>query len=286
MRRRVAAVLPGLLGSLPEPVGRELCAWIGRGAHRLIERDRRLARNNLARVFGWEGGRVRREARMVFEEIGRNVYDFARYPCLSQEARDRLIAVEGGAHLDAAVAAGRGVVLVAPHMGSWELLAAQLARAGYPFLAMARPLREPALDDLLAAHRRRLGFATLPARGGLLRAARHLRRGGVLGVLADQRVRDASSVVVQFLGQPTRMTDGPARLALSTGAAVVPAAIARTDGNSHRILVLPALPGPVAGGGAIALTQQIASAMETLILEAPRQWMWIHPRWPAAERAS
>ena len=286
MRRRArlgaARALPGLIRLVPEPVGRGLCVWIGRAGHALVARDRILARANLARVYPeWSEDRVKREARRVFEEIGRNAFDFLRYPGLSGTARDRLVCLEGREHLEAARRAGKGAILVSAHLGCWEVLAAELGRQGYPFKAMARPLREPRLDQALLRHRRSMGVEVLSSEGLPIAALRHLRRGGFLGVLADQRVK-RGGVTVEFLGQRTRMTDGPARLALASGAPLVPLAIRRLPDHTHRITVSPPLPTESAGRDAVRLTQDIARALEGRIRTAPEQWIWIHPRWEDA----
>ena len=280
MRSRVAAGLPAVLARVPEPVGRGFCVAVGRAAHLLVGRDRRLARANLARVHPeLPETMVRRRARRVFEEIGRNAYDFLRYPRLSPTDRASLVTLEGEEHLGAALAPGRGALLVTGHLGNWEVMAAHLSAAGYPLRSLARPLREARLESRLRNHREAMGVRTLSARDDTLAAARHLRRGGLLGVLIDQRVR-AGGVTVPFLGQPTRMVDGPARLALATGARVVPGSVHREADHRHRIVLDPPLdPDPGAADPVTDLTARLAAALEQRILEHPDQWMWIHPRW-------
>lgn len=285
MRARATGALPKLLRMLPEGAGRGLCVAIGLGGYVLVGRDRRLASENLARVHpDWSRDRIRRTAREVFKEIGRNAYDFLRYPDLSEAARDSLVETEGAEHLDRALAAGRGALVVTAHLGCWELLAASLARAGYPLKALARPLREERLDRMLRRHRARMGVETLSSKALPIQAVRHLRQGGVLGVLIDQRIRHGGTWVT-FLGQPTRLTDAPARLALTTGSPLVPMGIRRRAGGHHQVTVLPAVAPRESGDAVERLTQTLATAMEGLIREAPEQWIWIHPRWGDAPPA-
>jgi KDO2-lipid IV(A) lauroyltransferase len=262
---------------LPEAAGREVCVWIGRGGHLLVGRDRRLARANLARVYpGWSRSEVKHFARVVFEEIGRNAFDFLRYPSLSGPRRDDLVRIEGLQSLDRAIAEGKGVVVVTAHLGCWEILAASLARRGYPLKAMARPLREPRLDAELRRHRSLMGVETISSQTRPVAATRHLKAGGLLGVLADQRIKEGGEVV-EFLGQTTRMTDAPARLARATDAAIVAVGIRRLEDDSHLLSVLP----PLDTGDApvTEVTRKIADSLGNMIREAPEQWIWIHPRW-------
>jgi KDO2-lipid IV(A) lauroyltransferase len=123
-----------------------------------------------------------------------------------------------------------------------------------------------------------MGVETLSSKALPISAFRHLRRNGFLGVLADQRIQEGG-VVVSFLGQPTRMTDAPARLAMATGAPVVPMGIRRLSHGRHLATVLPPLRSGESPGEVTDLTQAVASSLEQLIRAAPEEWMWIHPRW-------
>lgn len=279
MRRCGVRALPWVLRRLPEPLGRGMCAGIGALAHRFVARDRYLARENLARVHAdWEPQRIHRFARQVFVEIGRNAYDFLRYPDMDPEARNALVRFEGLETLDRLAG---GAVVVTGHLGCWELLAAGLCRRGYPLKALARPLREAGLEALLTEHRRRMGVQTFSSRVLPVQGVRHLKQGGLLGVLVDQRMK-RGGVEVTFLGQPTRMTDAPARLALATGVPLVPVGIARQADGTHRAWITPAV--HPRGSGIPEVTQILASRLEDLIARAPEQWIWIHPRWKESRR--
>ena len=280
LRLHAAQILVNWLPKAPEPVGRELCAGIGRLAHGVVRRDRELTRGNLRRVHPeWEEALVRAESKRVFAELGRNIYDFLRYPGLAEPARDALVTFNNESFLRDPLEKREGAILVTGHWGCWELLAAALARRGYPFKAVARPLREPRLNRALTTHRTRMGFQTVSDESPR-EALRHLRGGGFLGVLMDQRLRQGG-VTVEFLGQRTRMTDAPARLSMKTGAPLIPFGIHRASGNRHRVEVLPAV-RPRPGASARDTTQELAHALSRLIALAPEQWMWLHPRWEDA----
>ena len=282
LRAQAACCLPALLAAMPQGMGRELCAGLGWLGFWWVGRDRRLARANLERVYpDWPAERVEATARAVFKELGRNVYDFLRYPDLPETDRRDLIRVEGTEVLEALRAQDRGAVIVTGHFGSWEILAARLVALGYPLMAMARPIKEPRLEDLLSRHRERMGVRTFPSSRSPLAPLRHLRAGGFLGVLVDQRVRSGGTVV-RFLGRPTRMTDAPARLALAAHVPLVVVTIRRLSDHRHHACVRP----PIEPNGTpAALTQQLASILETEIRDCPEQWMWFHPRWTERDDA-
>ncbi|HET9234885.1 MAG TPA: lysophospholipid acyltransferase family protein [Candidatus Eisenbacteria bacterium] len=274
-------LLPGVLACLPVGLGREICAGIGTLGFWWVGRDRRLARANLERVYPeWSASKVEATARAVFRELGRNVFDFLRYPDLSPDARRTLVLLEGGEHLEVLRRDGRGAVIVTAHYGAFEILAGRLVLDGHPLVAMARPLRERRLEARLSRHRARMGVPTFPSSQSPLAAVRHLKAGGFLGVLMDQRPK-SGGVIVRFFGQPTRMTEAPARLAQATGTPLVPVVIRRLADHRHEARVLDPIPAP-ATRSVSDLTQELASCLEGEIRACPEQWMWFHPRWPNA----
>jgi KDO2-lipid IV(A) lauroyltransferase len=120
-----------------------------------------------------------------------------------------------------------------------------------------------------------MGVRTLSSEALPLASVRHLREGGFLGVLADQRVR-RGGYRVSFLGQDTQLAEGPVRLAGAAGSPLVPLGIHRRPDHRHRIRVLPPIEPE---GDPRERTQDLADALGRLIAEAPAQWVWIHPRW-------
>ena len=281
LRYRAALALPGVLGRLPEPWARALGGGIGWCAYGAIARDRRLAHQNLRRVYPrLESASIRLMARRSFVALGKNIVDFVRYPQYSESRREAMIHVRGEEFLESR--RGRGAVVVSGHLGCWELLGAALARRGFPLKGLARPMREKRLQDLLTAHRRAMGIEVIDTRSPV-RALRHLKQGGWLAVLIDQRV--PRGIPVRFLGQPTVMTDAPARAAWSTGVPLIPVAVYR-EGKHHCLEVGEPLPAPAGPGDVLPVTQALADWLSRRIEAHPLEWMWIHPRWPKAKARS
>lgn len=284
-RYRAGRALVGALARLPPALGRRVGAFVGWLGWCLVRRDRRLALANLAAAYPDLSEReVRQRARRVFQELGRNIFEVAAWPGYSAAARKRWLALEGGEHLRRALAEGRGAVLLAAHQGAWELIPVALAGAGFEVLAVARPMREPRLQKWLDAHRARLGIRTLPrgAVAGLRGARRVLERGALLGILFDHRVRRGGQMV-EFFGRPARFVAGPVRLALRTGAPIVPVHVVRGTDGVHRVRVRPPVERPPAGteaGAAVAeWVRRCVAELEGMIREEPEQWIWMHPRW-------
>ena len=198
------------------------------------------------------------------------------------------VEVEGLDHLKAAVAQGRGVLLLTAHFGNWELLAAANAQTGYPLSVVARPLDSPVLDRLVARFRESGGVLVIPKRRALRRVLEALRRGSMVGILLDQNTSRREGVFVPFFGDLASTSKSLAVLAFSSGAPVVPVFIHREPGGRHRVVVEPAIPPPSTGDreqDILAFTAAFANIVEARIRQGPEQWLWIHRRWktrPAA----
>jgi KDO2-lipid IV(A) lauroyltransferase len=193
---------------------------------------------------------------------------------------------EGRGLIEQALQAGRGVVLLTPHMGSFEVtaqaIAQEFAPAHGPITVLYRPARQPALREVMDQSRARPGVATAPATlGGVRQMIRALRRGEAVGLLPDQVPPDGMGVWVPFFGKPAYTMTLAARLVQQTGA--VPLLIwgerlARGAGYAVRVSelgeALPTADSTQAESAAI-----INRAMERLIRQCPQQYLWGYNRY-------
>jgi KDO2-lipid IV(A) lauroyltransferase len=240
---------------------------------------RRLADRHLALAFpDWTPARRREVARGMFLHAGASFAELAQWPKL----RDTdYVTVEGRAVMDAALACGRGVIAVTGHVGNWELLAAGIARLGYPVTVVARRVKDARFQALVGELRRETGLVVLdrdsPTFVQEIRS--ELDRNRVVGLLIDQDTRGAG-VWVPFFGHPARTPPGAAVLALRKQAAVVAIFIERRPAGGHRITIR-AIP-PVEGRSQdriVTLTARMTEAIEAQIRHNPVEWVWWHERW-------
>src|SRR5215470_6400788 len=138
----------------------------------------------------------------------------------------------GAEHIHAAGRAGKGFILALPHMGNWDVAAIWLVAQGYPFTTVAERLKPESLFDRFVAYRESLGMEVLPLTGGAAPPAEaladRLRNGRPICLVADRDL-SRNGVEVQFFGEATRMPGGPALLAATTGAALLPVSVWFTD---------------------------------------------------------
>lgn len=186
--------------------------------------------------------------------------------------------------------AGQGVVLAAAHLGAPELGALVLAAAGIDLVVLrARPAGAPGcVRRLMRAARKRSRLVILDADlAGLRTASRHLRRGGVVAILADVDVGRAG-VEVDFLSRRAVLPSLPVALALRTQAAVVPCVISRVGGGARCVVTCrPAIELRRRDDRREGLrigTQLLADALGEGIRAAPGQW-FRHARWLTSPEA-
>jgi KDO2-lipid IV(A) lauroyltransferase len=196
------------------------------------------------------------------------------------------LTLEGWEHLQAADARGKGVFIMSAHLGMWEAAAQPVALYAGGMDVVGRPLDNPHLDRDLVALRTRFGNRLLSKRGAARGMLKSLRGGGRVGILIDQRARPSDAVEVPFFGHPARTSSVLARLALRTGAAVVPIFGYGEPGGRYRVVLRPpVLPPedderPESEEEAVAvLTQRYMAVVEAEIRRDPAQWMWLHKRW-------
>lgn len=191
---------------------------------------------------------------------------------------------DGDAHIDAAFAAGRGLVFLTPHLGCFEIAAqAYAARYGVqrakPMTVLFRPPRKAWLTDLVVRARARPGLKTAPTSlAGVKQLIKALKAQECVGLLPDQVPPKGLGVWTPFFGQDAYTMTLSARLAQQTGAEVLLAWGERIDGaNGYTIHVRPMPDALDADLG--AAVRQINRAMEQLILECPSQYLWGYARY-------
>jgi KDO2-lipid IV(A) lauroyltransferase len=238
-------------------------------------------RANFARVLGTAERRpVDRVGAASLAGYLRYLVDFMRV-----DGRGRLPQVVGEpafAAIDGLLARGRGAVIVSMHYGNWDAGAAVAVARGYPLAVVAERFGDQRLDAIVHGARTRLGMQVIRLEQAGPSLVRVLRRNGLLALLIDRPV-PGEGVKVEFFGEAVEVPAGPARLALATGAALVPVAFRRLDPAGKRIELVgdfSIVPCDEAGPECVrALTQQAMQAQERFIRERPEQWYMFRKLW-------
>jgi KDO2-lipid IV(A) lauroyltransferase len=181
-----------------------------------------------------------------------------------------------------------GLVLLTPHMGSFEIAGQAIAErfgARQPMTVLYRPARQPALRELEETARGRPGLATAPANlAGVRQLLRALRRGETVGLLPDQVPPEGQGVWAPFFGKPAYTMTLAARLAHQTGAAVLVLWCERLPRGTGYVVRVSELAEPLPPAGddeaaQVAAATAINRSMEVLIRQHPAQYLWGYNRY-------
>ena len=280
--RAVAFVLAVLPMSMALRVGEAvgMLAWLTDLPHR------RIGMTNLAIAFPEKPiAERRRILRASFLNLGRMAAELVRLPRLTDEALRRMVRFADEDWWHEAITAERdtGGLILSGHFGNWELLVFAHGMRGHPVHLVHRAIANPLVDRWLEQLRARAGTRLVrkhQAAGEVLRA---LHDHGLLVLPFDQNSVRGLGVFVDFFGLSASTNSGMARIALRSGAPVVPAFIVRQGRRAeHVVHVLPLMRVERTGDmneDVRRATQAFSDVFEEMVRRYPEQWLWMHKRW-------
>ena len=266
-------------------------AALGSIAMALDRPDRRIGLKNLEIAFPEQSDAVRSSIlRETWSNFGRMAAEWTHLADISPANFHRFARFEGREHWTAALEAseGRGLLILTAHVGNFELLIMVPATHGDRLAVVHRPNRNPLLDRSVTARRERFGVVALPRKGAGRPVLKYLRDNWTVAMPLDLDAR--RGVFADFFGMKAATSDGLARVAMVTGAPVLPAFMLREGTGPHHIVKILSAVDIVRGGDREELvqenTQRFTTIIEGIVREHPAQWNWIHRRWktrPAGE---
>jgi KDO2-lipid IV(A) lauroyltransferase len=218
-----------------------------------------------------------------FQNLGRLLPIFSRFTKTNGDNLKDLIDCEGLDRLQSAMQKQRGVILFTGHIGAWELSSFGLSLFGYPLSFLVRRIDNPKIEALVDRARRSRGNRTIDKTSAAREMLQILRHGGTLGILVDLNTLDREALFVDFFERPASTTFIVAKLALRTGAEVLPV-FAPWDETRNRFILIVDEPLKIEKTGDEAedvrrLTQAYTKVVEAYVRRYSDQWLWIHRRW-------
>ena len=272
------------LGWMPRGMARLFANALTWSVYRVLGRLRRVGLRNLELALPALAIEEReRILRGVFRHLGWQLVEFCRMTRYTAENTQGWIRTQGLENYLAAKARGKGVLIVTGHLGAWELSSFYHSLMGHPMGLVIRRLDNRPLDEYVNGVRCMHGNQVLHkddfARG-LLKA---MHAGQTVGILMDTNMTPPQGAFVDFFGLQACTALGLARVALKTGAAVVPGFMLWEPAEQRYVLHF----GPElvfdrtedAESDILAATQICTQAIENWIRRYPDQWLWIHRRW-------
>jgi phosphatidylinositol dimannoside acyltransferase len=260
---------------VPEPWAQHAFARLGDEIWRRQGSGAQRLRANLRRARPDAGeADLDRLAQQAMRSYTRYWCEAFRLPVWSRrQVLDRVV-VDNEHILRESYALGRGVVAALPHLANWDLAGAWACLTGTPLTTVAERLEPERLFRRFVAYRESLGMEVLPLTGGEASPIRTLlerARAGRLICLVADRDLSAGGVEVKLLGERARLPAGPAMVARTTGATLMPATLAY-EGPRLRVTMHEPVE-PVSGrDGVRVMTQAVADAFSAGIRAAPQDW--------------
>ncbi|MBX3281760.1 MAG: lysophospholipid acyltransferase family protein [Acidobacteria bacterium] len=291
----VRAIL-GLLSILPRSLAVKVSISLANAFYLLTGGRKDVALKNLTIAFPEMDNDERLALlKASFANLGRVLGEFSQFRKMTRDQLDSLVEFEfedpafvtsaERKHIDAEREKGRGMILVGPHLGNWEIGVFAYSAAREPLTYLARPLDNPKIEDLVGQLRSRFGNRSINKTNSVSAAFDILRSGGILGALPDVNMHPKDGIFVPFFGVEACTTRGLAMLAMRTNALIMPMCCVwdNTKGKyvvRYGSLIEPAA-APVADRNAeiYRITAEMTAAMESFVRSAPDQWIWTHKRW-------
>jgi len=277
--------LLGVIGALPLETsmrfGKSFGAFFAKRFPKLQKTAAKNLEIALPELSGTEKERI---TRGTFESLGRHLGFVSHFKKFKREDIRDLVEVVGKAeNFDPAYAKGKGVLFFTGHFGSWEVFNLLPPAFGFGMNILVRRIDNPLVENYVDKMRTRFGSNTLDKTKAARQMFRALENGELLGILADLNVQEKEGVFVDFFGVPASTTTSIAKLALKTGAVVLPAFAVWEEAKRKYVVYLePPIDYEKNQDGEadiVDLTQKITSVVEKYVRKYPEQWLWIHKRW-------
>ncbi len=268
---RLAAALP-----YPWQIAAGKC--IGRAGRYLTPKTRRVVDRNLQACFPeLSPAQRRRLGRDHFAAVGAAFSEMGFGWFAPMERLRRLIRVEGGEHIESALARGNGIIVLTAHFTSLETGSSILQELFPGLKAVYRPQPNEMIDAMISHGRRRM-LSEQITQDNIRAMVRTLRDGGAVAYLADLAGRGRNRAVIPFYGEPAMTTTAVSKLARMTGATVLTYFFRRLPGRSGYVVNIGPPPDGFPSDDPVADTRRLVERLEDYIRLAPEQYMWTYRR--------
>ncbi len=248
-----------------------------------LKKSRKTAIKNLNMAFGENGQRNDDIARGVFKNLIKNGAEWIKYSIMPKGAIKALVTeIEGMEYFDKVLSEGKGVIMLASHFGNWELIPIYFKLLGNKGAVIARKIYFHKYDKLANKLRNRFHYDIIYRDESPKKILRVLRDGGVLGILADQDIPSLDGVFVDFFGKPAYTPTAPVKLAIASGAGMLPCFMVRKKDDTYKLIIDKPIEMEISENreeDVIKYTALWTKVLENYIRKYPEQWAWIHRRW-------
>jgi KDO2-lipid IV(A) lauroyltransferase len=289
-----ARAIIGFFGVLPRRAAVGLGVLIAKTAYPFLGGLKRAGARSLEIAYPEKTETEREQIlKKSFQNLGRVLGEVSQFPRATPEKLAQMIdfqfdteeslSSEERIRFEADRATGRGIILIGPHLGNWEVGVFAYSAFREPLKYLARPLDNPLIEEMTVNLRTRFGNRPINKTNSIGKAIELLKNGEVLGVLPDVNAHPKEGVFVPFFGVEACTTSGVAMLALRTNAIIVPMCCVWDENTRKYKVFYGSRVDPVRTGDrhrdVVETTALYTFEMEKFIRAYPEQWLWIHKRW-------
>ncbi len=262
----------------------KVCRWIGKAVALTVyifsQRDRQGIAANLSIALNMpvDSACVRRMVRRMFANYGEYMADFFRLPQMPAHKVDTVFAGLKGEHIiKAALAQGKGVILLSAHIGNWEFGGTMVRHANYPLAVVSLPHNSTPTNVLVNQIRAAKGISVIEVDASPFSAIpilKHLRQNGVVAMIGDKDFF-GNGMVIPYFGRQVSFPIGPVTIAMTSGATLIPAFVLRRPNGTYFGVLEDAIPITTKGSRDQAIRtnlENVAAIFERYIRKYPDQW--------------
>lgn len=238
--------------------------------------------NNMRHVLGHktDDAVIKRTVRKVLRNVVKNYFDLIKLPRMRLDEIERRINVFGWHHVQDALEKKRGIIFVTAHLGSFDVAAQIFAIRSLKTTVIVEILKPPSLLKHITSLRESHGVVFIPGQSGALESLiRAVYRGEAILLACDRDIK-GNGIPSVFFGEETKLPTLAVKIAMRTGAAVVPIFNRRDNNGNYVVQVEPVINIMTSGNDAVKKNvEQIVRAMEKQIKEYPEQWITLDSIW-------
>ncbi|MBU1127827.1 MAG: lysophospholipid acyltransferase family protein [Candidatus Omnitrophica bacterium] len=276
-------VLFFLIRLIPLRFALGLASFMGKAAFDVLGEYRKIAMGNIACALDLDETRCELVARSVFVNLAKNGAEWVKLASGGRAFAEKIVTeTHGLEHYEEAVSGGKGMIVLASHLGNWELLTVYLTAIGYNGTVIGKRLYFHKYDEFITGLREKTGVQLMYRDESPKKVLKVLKNGGVIGILADQDVDSVNGIFVDFFGKPAFTPVAPVRLAMASGAPIVPSFMIRKSDGTHKLIVEKPIyvsRDAKTEEDVKRYTRAWTEILEKHVREDPGQWVWIHRRW-------
>ena len=272
--------------ALPRSWALAFANGIGHIGYRVVSRQRTKILENLKLAYGDTKNPVELETigRRVMGHMLQTAVDFLHFATLSRDQAASFVeAGDAYSFCKDILQEGKGLIIMTPHMGNWELLAGVFGLQGFRGAVVGRRIYYEPYNQWIVGLRSSVGVQTIYQDEAARKIHQHLKSGEIVGLLPDQDMDKVRGIFVDFFGKPAYTSVAPVKFAMALGTPILPAFMVRMPGNRYKLLLGNLMRPKIEGGDRAASIRKYTEVwmkdFEEVVRLYPEQWGWMHDRW-------